>query len=98
MYSVLFCITPESGSVSVEDINASGAVAGTYISGQDYYERAFRWNGAKTTVPNPPGACETHAFGINDSGAVVGSSSTCYGGPPIRAFYWNGTTSNSISL
>jgi len=61
----------------VRDINSAGLCAGhaTLASGS---VRAVRWglDGAATVLGLPPGATQTFAAAINDSGAVVGTTTS----------------------
>jgi probable HAF family extracellular repeat protein len=82
-------------------INAGGQVAGqSYLKNGTEYD-AFLWtprtaNGTTgkmkdlgTLNSNPLTFKDSAAYGINDSGDVVGNSGT--GSPPGNAFYWPGT-------
>jgi uncharacterized membrane protein len=78
-------------------INASGVVCGFGFDAADtsYFggpaRHAYRWTGtAATDLPPVGGHVAALAYGINDSGQVVGASFSAAGGN--RAVIWNGTT------
>lgn len=61
---------------SIDGINLSGASAGNYADGNGVHG-FLRANDGTITEFDPPGATDTDALGINDSGTIVG-------------LYWNG--------
>ncbi len=74
-------------------INSSGQVAGTELD-------AARYSTASNPVPNPVdlgnlGQIGGNAYAINDSGQVVGESSTASGG--VHAFVYSGTSITDLN-
>ena len=62
------------GTIAIS-LNPDGtiSVVGTYVSGKTGYMVGFLYKGGSyTDIPGPAGAVQAEAFGINDSGAIVG--------------------------
>jgi probable HAF family extracellular repeat protein len=90
------------GSSTARAINAGGQVAGqSYLKSGGEYD-AFVWT--PTTSNGTQGKMKdlgvlgsknkvSAAYGINDSGAVVGDSGDGLPGPPTAPFYWPGSGS-----
>jgi probable HAF family extracellular repeat protein len=77
-----------------KDINDAGQVVGNVTNARGTISHAFLWqNGVMTNLGDLPGGADTSvAFGINNSGQVVGWSGAATG---IRAFLWqNGVMSD----
>jgi len=103
--SMLFCPVDNGffATAAAFDVNNGGKVAGMDRGSSDY--GLFRiQSGASlvTSVPFPktpssrnPGSHTGDAYGINETGAVVGYISY---GSVKRALYWNGVTTSSADL
>jgi probable HAF family extracellular repeat protein len=92
-------LNPTGGASEATAINATGQIAGyvtTRIQNKDL-DRAFLYSkGALTQLPLPAGNyAHTYAYGINDSGKVVGEAYTANAGA-AHAFIYNGVTSTEI--
>ena len=78
--------TRSIGGISGSDINDLGQVAGNL-----YGTGAVMWDAGTITAVGPPGALDSEAHGINESGQVVGQADRPdrYG----RGFLWDGVES-----
>jgi probable HAF family extracellular repeat protein len=81
-------LTPLAGYTTGEAnaINARGDVVG-YSANESSTRRAslWRWSGGVVDLGTLPGGSFSHAFGINDTGDIVGTSNSSIGG---RAVLW----------
>ena len=75
-------------------VNSSGQVVG---DSQDNFVQGFFYDGSQMTILDPFGSGESQAFGLNDSGEVVGYGllADTYA---EHAFLWDSTTGNFTDL
>jgi len=76
-------------SVTVSAINAGGTVAGSFYTKKFVYT-GFTVNGSTVTQLSYPHAKETRAFGLNDSGTVVGLYFSGAVGDTVYGFSYSG--------
>ena len=89
-YSVTVLSAVGSSSAYPVSINASGLVAGPIVHSISGQETATVWNGTTPTSLAPLNAgYSAIAYGINNSGQVVGNADNASG---RKAVVWNGTT------
>jgi probable HAF family extracellular repeat protein len=81
-----------AANTRADSINSSGEIVGTY----SYYTTpgAFVYNGSSISNLPTLGGAAVHAYGINDSGIIVG----CTTQQPGHAFSYNGTTMTDLGV
>lgn len=78
---------PGSSWAAAYAVNGSGAIAGYAMDGNGAFQAYTWWPGGAYTVLGTLGGRNSYAFGMNDSGQVVGNSTTAPG--YSRAFVWD---------
>ena len=86
---------PGGVSSVAEDVNDRGQVVGWSDCGGCVSEHAFLYAGGVMRDLGTLGGAESHAFAINNSGQVVGTSTTVEGFP--QAFVWSGGVMRNLN-
>ena len=78
-----------------KSINDSGQIVGYFDVTQSSSQHAFLYNGSTMTDLGTLGGMWSEAFGINDSGKIVGAAQTA--DRYWRAFIYNGSTMTDLN-